>query len=99
MTTIKELAGEMGLFNDEKPIVRYVEWIEPWHYHDISSPHPAEVYINRTIRVTVEDAIKMQKANAAFENRKNNRHFTYKSDEMALNDFVVTCWGKIVEDY
>jgi len=78
--------------------VKMVEWVEPHYYHDVQNPgkYP-DNYVNRTLRVTAEDAVTLQKAKIALDNVVRKRSFVYDSDELALNDFVVERWGKIIE--
>ena len=67
-------------------MTKYVEWVEPfWNeYPDVPV----------ILRLTVEDAIIVQKASLE---KSGNKTFKYESDEDALDDFVVIHWGNIVE--
>jgi len=79
-------------------MTKYVEWVEPFHYHDENDTAvPANKYVPRVIRITTEDAIVLQKAKVAFNNKCYNKNFAYASDRMALDDFVIEHWGRIIE--
>jgi len=80
-------------------MIKYVEWVEPFHYYDGNDTKvPTNKYITRIIRVTTEDAIILQKAKVAFNNKCYGRNFIYESDQKALDDFVIEHWGTIIEE-
>jgi len=61
----------------------YVEWVEPFF--------ESEPVI---MKITVATAIRFQKAAAA----RINKNFVYKSDEEALEDFLVVHWAKLINN-
>ncbi len=66
-------------------MTKYVEWMEPYD---------CELDVVCTVKVSVEDAIKLQKKVAG----KEIHQFVYDNDEQALDDFICVHWGRIVEE-
>jgi hypothetical protein len=87
------------LENEVLPLrkVIYAEWVEPFHYVDPSDPDNYNKHVAIVKRITKEDAITLQKANVALDNKIKNRNFKYDSDEIAFEDFVITHWATIKE--
>jgi hypothetical protein len=67
--------------------MKWVEWIEPFGVNN------EPVYM----RVLPEVAIAVQKKCVEQSNLKNNRQFSYSSDEQALDDFMVVNWAMFKE--
>ena len=62
----------------------YVEWVEPYHNH---------WEITVTLRLTKEDAIKVQRLMVA----AIYPDYNYKSDDDAFRDFIAIHWAHLVE--
>jgi len=77
---------------------KMVEWLTNRHYYNPNKPEGYEGDCVTVInRITTEDAIILQKAKMKLDNKIHNRGFCYESDEMALSDFIIENWGKIIE--
>lgn len=66
-------------------MTKYVEWMEPYDSGDSCV----------ICRMSFEDIIKSMKR--LQENFKNHPNYPYKSDQEAIDDFIVVHWGRIID--
>mgnify|MGYP001191666294 CR=1 FL=1 len=72
--------------------MKYVEWDEPWQMDEESSTS----WVGVTSRMTCEDAIRWSKY-LAEKFHKDHPKYPYKTDQEALDDFIIINWARIVD--